>query len=62
MAKLIDPYGWYAEEEKQKERKDICASCDKVTKRFGLYFCTECKCHINSKVRLLGNSCPLNKW
>jgi len=62
MAKIIDPYGWFATEEKQDQRKEICASCDKVVKHFGLYVCTECSCHINTKVKLEGVTCPLDKW
>ena len=62
MAKLIDPFGIIATEELQNERIDICAKCEHVTKRFGLYFCKECGCHVASKTKISKNECPINKW
>jgi len=40
------------------ERYNICQSCDK--NNFGM--CAICNCYIAAKVRIAGESCPINKW
>jgi hypothetical protein len=43
----------------QKSRMTICNGCDKLN---SLKFCGECKCFMPFKTRLIGSSCPLQKW
>lgn len=45
-------------EEHEKERLQICKSCEKHK----LGFCMACGCSVKLKVKLKSASCPLEKW
>ena len=50
----------YIDENIQKNRLDICLSCDRLfnlTKQ-----CKECGCVMPMKVKLKDASCPIGKW
>ena len=46
-------------EEVQKQRIEICESCDKLG---NLRRCRECGCFMDAKSWLPLSSCPLDKW
>lgn len=48
------------EEEKRKERFDICVSCDRYNSENKT--CLECGCYVEIKTRWPQESCPLQKW
>lgn len=50
----------FASEDVVKERLKICAQCDKFEKSESR--CIECGCYIPVKVKLILDSCPLDKW
>ncbi len=45
-------------EQEQKERLDICGSCEHYTGSR----CELCGCFMNFKTRLRNSTCPINKW
>jgi hypothetical protein len=47
-----------ATEETVKERKLICQQCE----HFSVFFCKQCGCVLEAKIRLEVATCPLNKW
>ena len=57
---LINPNIPKVSDKIQEERFSICLSCPKliqITKT-----CSECKCFMVLKTRLLNATCPINKW
>jgi len=52
-----------APREIQKERKDICLSCEDAVKNVvGILTCKHCGCFIDAAVKWKGGYCPLQKW
>jgi protein-arginine kinase activator protein McsA len=59
-AAFLDPNTSYATEEEQKNRLDICNSCEfffKPTKQ-----CKKCGCVMSAKTSLKNVTCPIGKW
>jgi len=55
----IDAHWWkLIPEDKQKERLDICNTCD----QFDGVMCKLCGCHIKSKMISYYSECPMDKW
>lgn len=57
---LINPNTEWADEEKAKERFNICHSCPsfvKVTTQ-----CKKCGCFMKLKTKLEHSACPIGKW
>jgi transcription initiation factor TFIIIB Brf1 subunit/transcription initiation factor TFIIB len=59
MKKVIDKRIWASKELKQK-RKDICTSCEHVSKKE--LVCMQCGCFIKAKISLELLTCPIGKW
>ncbi len=48
-----------ASSQMEKERIEICLTCDRLTDEFK---CSECGCFMKVKAKLLTQNCPLRKW
>jgi hypothetical protein len=54
-----------------KEREKICSDCEWQSENSKLrgyktfrpdVYCTDCKCNIHMKTRVLSEQCPMKKW
>lgn len=50
----------FANDKLYDDRLNVCKSCDKYDSEQKR--CTECGCFIETKARIILDSCPLNKW
>jgi hypothetical protein len=50
---------WIADKEVQKQRLELCNTCDEKT---ALGRCKKCGCFVPIKVQIKTSSCPLKKW
>lgn len=48
-----------ASSQMEKDRIEICLTCDKLTNDFR---CEQCGCFVKPKAKLLTQNCPLRKW
>jgi hypothetical protein len=51
-----------APEELQKERLDMCNSCELYEESFGIKVCSACNCWMAMKVKVKQAECPKGKW
>lgn len=49
-----------AQEDKAKDRLDVCNKCKDLDKNLGR--CTVCGCFVVAKIKADYESCPLGKW
>lgn len=49
-----------AEEEVQKQRLELCLTCDQLYEKMSL--CKKCGCYVYFKVKKINSFCPLKKW
>jgi hypothetical protein len=47
-----------ASDEVQKQRIDICRSCD----NYKIFYCDKCGCALSLKTKMSKAKCPINKW
>lgn len=50
----------FADDDLFNERMEICKKCDKYDSE--QQRCFECGCFLETKARIILDSCPLNKW
>lgn len=51
---------FFVNENIEKERYDLCKSCEQFSETLKL--CMVCKCFMPGKVKIGFSSCPLDKW
>lgn len=56
----VSPSPVFASEEKQKERLDVCKTCDYYSVRH--HRCKHCGCYLKHKVKFEVSECPIQKW
>ena len=53
----------FVSEEVQKQRKELCDSCEHKSTVFNkIDLCNQCGCIIPAKIKLIDANCPINKW
>ncbi len=57
---IVNPATEWADEEKAKERFDICKGCPELIKLTTQ--CKKCGCFMKVKTKLEKASCPIGKW
>lgn len=50
----------FVSDEKESERLKICKGCEYYNRKEDE--CEECGCYIPMKVKIIFDSCPINKW
>ena len=51
-----------ASEELQKERLNICESCEYYKNKFNVNVCDICGCAMKMKIKIKQLKCPKEKW